>query len=180
MNFSNGISLLLGAIALSSCSDTENIDATTKVDDTAQIQELTASELARAQGINWWTIKPPESKEESLWLSFEIGFADGKILKNGKMKFPTDANIKVFCWFDPNDPNGGLHVSACSEGAGDVALSTVFSENPFKEAKVVSSQSNNKVYKSGEYLYKGSTTDTVTSDQSLKTGEFGLRVIMEP
>ena len=177
MNFSNGISLLLGAIALSSCSDTENIDATTKVDDTAQIQELTASELARAQGINWWTIKPPESKEESLWLSFEIGFADGKILKTGKMKFPTDANIKVFCRSDPNE---GLHVSACSEGAGSGVLSTVFSENPFKEAKVVSSQSNNKVYKSGEYLYKGSTTDTVTSDQSLKTGEFGLRAIMEP
>ena len=179
MNIINGI-LLLGAIALSSCSDTENIEDATKVDDTTQIQELTASELARAQGIDWWTIKPPESKEERLWLRFEIEFADGKILKTGKMKFPTDANIKVFCWFDPNDPNESLYVSACSEGAGDVALSTVFSENPFKEARVISPQVNNKTYKSGEYLYKGSTTDTVTSDQSLKTGEFGLRVIMEP
>ena len=144
---------------------------------TLHSEELKASEVAAAQGMQWWSIIPPELESEKMSIYFEIEFSDGTKKRTGSTSFTKGDKIKVFCW--PN-LQGELEVSAVLNG-GEAVMKTRFSDNPFAEAKVtITPGKSPRRVKAGEFLTKGSTARSVSSEQKLEKGAFGLRVVIEP
>ena len=141
---------------------------------TLHSEELKASEVAAAYGMRWWSIIPPESEDEKMSIYFEIEFSDGTKSRTGSTNFKKGDEIKVFCW--PN-VQGDLEVSAIMNG-GKGVMKTRFDANPFAKAKVTASTVAKKV-KAGMFLMKGTFGNSVSSDDNLKKGEFGLRVVIE-
>ncbi len=141
--------------------------------DYALSEELTADELARAQGISWWSIALPEGKEGDT-IGFTIEFADGTVQRSGATSFRPGSRIKAFC--APAEDPAWLKVSLISE-SGTIMLTKM--KNPFGVGVLVIHPLNNgDQAKLGQFLIKGTSSGTegVSDENSLKANEFAIYV----
>ena len=144
---------------------------------TAETEDLKASHIAAAQGMQWWSISIPDTSSENLKIFFEIVHADGKTQRTGSMSFKPNNKLKAFCW--PN-AKGELEVSIVFDGVQG-AMRTRFHEHPFSKARLTTTPSMiGSTVTPGLFLTKGTTGDSVSSDQTLEKNSFGLRVVVEP
>ena len=65
---------------------------------TLHSEELKASEVAAAHGMQWWSIISPDLETERMIIYFEIEFSDGRKNRTGSVSFNKGDEIKVFCW----------------------------------------------------------------------------------
>ena len=137
-------------------------------------EPLKTEDLARAFGMQWWTIAIPESEAKKTTVSFVIEYADGRRLQSGSATFQAVASIKAFCWVAAD---GELKVAAVWDSG---SMRSSFGSNPFSGAKVeVTSVNVGDSTTSGMILKKGSSNRSVSSDQELESGSFGLKLIAE-
>lgn len=140
----------------------------------AKSENLSAKDLARAMGVDWWSVRLPEG-DQPLMLRFVLKNSDGTKNYSGAMGFPPGITIKVYCW--PAEDKEWLKVSITSEKS---VMKTMI-KNPFSKAKVVAYPVQiGDTTDLGQFLIKGSKEREVTSEQSLKDGEFGLFVEEKP
>lgn len=140
----------------------------------AHAEPLNSEDLARAFGMQWWTIDIPESDAKKTTVRFEIEYSDGKTLQSGSMTLPAVRSVKAFCWVDAD---GALRVAAVWATG---SMRTSFNSNPFSKAKVETTPVNiGESTMSGMILKKGSSTGSVSSNQELESGSFGLKLIAE-
>lgn len=134
--------------------------------------ELETSELARALGVDWWSIEVPDSHEKTVNLGFCVAFSDGRKEMSSSMSFRPGANVKAFCW--PSDQPGRLNVSLVSDTG---RMSTLIRYPPEPEQIMTYAVPIGGTAKTGDILRKGSTSGEVTPDQTLREGDFGFMVI---
>ena len=128
--------------------------------------DLKATDLARALGVDWWTIEIPATSQERVSLGFCIVFADGRRVMSGSMGFRPGTRVRAFCW--PGAKPDLLNVSLVSD-TGRLATSL---RNPFGAGRIGTyAVPVGKTAKVGEILSKGSTAREITPDQVLKEGD---------
>ncbi len=135
--------------------------------------ELKASELAKALGVDWWEIEIPAGDKDDVSLAVCIVFSDGRKDVSGAMSgFRAGSKVKLFCW--PSEETGKLNVSLVA-GTGCLRTSLL---NAFGQARISTyAIPAGGTAKIGDLLRKGSATGEVVADQTLREGEFGLMVI---
>ena len=138
--------------------------------------ELNAADLARALGVDWWTVEVPKGDGDTVSLGFCMVFSDGRKEMSGTMSgFRPGTRIRAFCW--PSDRPGMLNVSLISGTGGRLATSL---RDPFGQGGSIMTYAVpvGGIAKTGEILRKGSTAAQIASDQTLKDGDFGLMVVV--
>jgi hypothetical protein len=137
--------------------------------------DLKASDLARALGVDWWTIEVPKSSADTVSLGFCVVFPDGRKQMSGFMGgFRPGARVLAFCW--PSTKPDMLNVSLVS----DTGKMTTTLPDPFGSSRVSTYPVPfGGTSKTGEVLRKGSTSNSVQINQALKEGESGLMVVQQ-
>jgi len=137
--------------------------------------DLTASELAEALGVNWITIVLPGSEVDLYMIGPALEFGDGTKTVDGGRFGTVMGGSKVKLLVQRHD---GQY--KCTILSDDGKRSTTMLDIPeFEERKTMTIGGTQK-HNEHLYIIKVSKTNSpITSDAPLKPNEFGVRLILE-
>jgi len=109
---------------------------------------LEAAEVARALGMNWWTVQLPADLKSNDYVGLAYKLPDGSVERGGNSVWKAGATVKVVVWSWNADANKLLRYAILGEGQGKY-----IGYMPLKAGDSITF-SNSKVLKSEDLFMK--------------------------